>query len=67
MVSNRAHLGTTFLENSTTYSRFPILFPLGWASSDVSKFENMLRNVYLPEIIGGSQSNGNWELGKLSL
>ena len=22
----------------------------------------MLRNVYLPEIINGSNSNGNWEL-----
>ncbi|WP_062204025.1 alginate lyase family protein [Streptomyces sp. NBRC 109706] len=25
-------------------------------------FGNMLRNVYLPKIIGGSNSNGNWEL-----
>lgn len=35
----------------------------GWASSDISTFESMLRNVYLPEVIGGSKSNGNWELG----
>lgn len=34
----------------------------GWASSDISAFENLLRNVYLPEVIGGSNSNGNWEL-----
>ncbi|KAL8724458.1 MAG: hypothetical protein Q9166_007943 [cf. Caloplaca sp. 2 TL-2023] len=34
----------------------------GWASSDITAFENMLRNIYLPEIIGGSQKNGNWEL-----
>ena len=35
----------------------------GWATSDISNFEDMLRNVYLPEVIGGSNSNGNWELG----
>ncbi|KAL8669375.1 MAG: hypothetical protein Q9168_006036 [Polycauliona sp. 1 TL-2023] len=34
----------------------------GWSSSDITAFENMLRNVYLPKIIGGSNSNGNWEL-----
>ncbi|KIY66141.1 chondroitin AC/alginate lyase [Cylindrobasidium torrendii FP15055 ss-10] len=34
----------------------------GWSSADVSKFETMLRNVYLPVLIGGSNSNGNWEL-----
>ncbi|KAL9597690.1 MAG: hypothetical protein Q9179_004176 [Wetmoreana sp. 5 TL-2023] len=34
----------------------------GWSTTDISAFENMLRNVYLPEIIGGSKSNGNWEL-----
>ena len=37
----------------------------GWASSDITAFENMLRNVYLPTLIGGSNSNGNWELGTL--
>ena len=37
----------------------------GWAASDVTAFENMLRNVYLPEVIVGSSSNGNWELGLL--
>ena len=35
----------------------------GWSSSDITAFENMLRNVYLPEVITGSKSNGNWELG----
>jgi hypothetical protein len=35
----------------------------GWADSDISAFEDMLRNVYLPEVIVGSDSNGNWELG----
>jgi hypothetical protein len=32
----------------------------GWPNS--GRFATMLRNVYLPEIINGSHSNGNWEL-----
>ncbi len=39
----------------------------GWSSGDIAKFEDMLRNVYLPEVIIGSSSNGNWELGKPSI
>ena len=31
-----------------------------WTNS--ARFGTMLRNVYLPEIINGSNSNGNWEL-----
>ncbi|MFE9097051.1 alginate lyase family protein [Streptomyces sp. NPDC007264] len=31
-----------------------------WANAD--RFAAMLRDVYLPEVIGGSHSNGNWEL-----
>lgn len=38
----------------------------GWAAADITAFEVMLRNVYLPGVIVGSQSNGNWELGELS-
>ncbi|MFF3907878.1 alginate lyase family protein [Streptomyces sp. NPDC001848] len=34
----------------------------GWSSSDIGRFTTMLRNVYLPEVINGSNSNGNWEL-----
>jgi hypothetical protein len=34
-----------------------------WSSQGITAFEAMLNNVYLPEIIGGSTSNGNWELG----
>ncbi|QNE19508.1 hypothetical protein F1D05_18295 [Kribbella qitaiheensis] len=29
---------------------------------NAGRFETMLRNVYLPEIVNGSNSNGNWEL-----
>jgi hypothetical protein len=34
----------------------------GWAPADVTRFENMLRNVFLPKVSPGSQANGNWEL-----
>jgi hypothetical protein len=36
---------------------------LGWESANITQFETMLRDVYLPEIINGSNDNGNWELG----
>jgi hypothetical protein len=35
----------------------------GWAAAD--RFGTMLRNVYLPEVINGSHSNGNWELSMM--
>ncbi|MDG4859205.1 alginate lyase family protein [Streptomyces sp. T-3] len=35
----------------------------GWPNS--GRFAAMLRDVYLPEIIGGSHSNGNWELSMM--
>lgn len=34
-----------------------------WPNS--GRFGTMLRNVYLPEIINGSNSNGNWELSMI--
>ncbi|WP_210589072.1 alginate lyase family protein [Streptomyces sp. GESEQ-35] len=34
-----------------------------WPNS--GRFATMLRNVYLPEIINGSNSNGNWELSMM--
>ncbi|KAA8651411.1 hypothetical protein EYZ11_009224 [Aspergillus tanneri] len=35
----------------------------GWKDQDIEKFETMLRDVYLPEIIDGApRKNGNWEL-----
>ncbi|KAI9764200.1 MAG: hypothetical protein M1835_007615 [Candelina submexicana] len=34
----------------------------GWVASDVTAFENLLHDVYLPEVIVGSNSNGDWEL-----
>jgi hypothetical protein len=37
----------------------------GWAAADVARFEALLRNVYLPEVINGSSSNGNWELSMI--
>ncbi|MET9906048.1 alginate lyase family protein [Streptomyces sp. NPDC006476] len=35
----------------------------GWANA--GRFASMLRTVYLPEVIGGSNSNGNWELSMM--
>lgn len=37
----------------------------GWSSSDIGRFTAMLRNVYLPEVVNGSNSNGNWELSMM--
>ncbi|MCZ4101335.1 hypothetical protein C8250_037420 [Streptomyces sp. So13.3] len=37
----------------------------GWSSAGVTRFATMLRNVYLPKVINGSQSNGNWELSMM--
>ncbi|MFI7409747.1 alginate lyase family protein [Streptomyces sp. NPDC049627] len=34
-----------------------------WPNS--GRFATMLRSVYLPEILGGSNSNGNWELSMM--
>ncbi|KAL9614708.1 MAG: hypothetical protein Q9167_000837 [Letrouitia subvulpina] len=34
----------------------------GWSPADITKFENLFRNVYLPILIPGSNQNGNWEL-----
>jgi hypothetical protein len=33
----------------------------GWSASDAAQFGTMLKNIYLPEVINGSTSNGNWE------
>ncbi|MEU1784420.1 alginate lyase family protein [Streptomyces sparsogenes] len=32
---------------------------------NVNRFATMLRNVYLPKVINGSHSNGNWELSMM--
>jgi hypothetical protein len=50
----------TYLHNLWGYTELC----LGWQSADIAQFETMLSNVYLPEIINGSNDNGNWELGK---
>ncbi|KAF4306358.1 putative secreted protein [Botryosphaeria dothidea] len=34
----------------------------GWSQASITKFEKMLREVYLPVVAKGSTSNGNWEL-----
>jgi hypothetical protein len=38
----------------------------GWAPADVTQFETMLKNVYLPEVQNGApKENGNWELSMI--
>ncbi|MFC6598063.1 alginate lyase family protein [Kitasatospora paranensis] len=34
----------------------------GWPADKIDRFGTMLRNVYLPKVVNGSRSNGNWEL-----
>jgi hypothetical protein len=34
----------------------------GWAEADIDQFATMLTTVYLPEVVNGADSNGNWEL-----
>ncbi|PVF92039.1 secreted protein [Serendipita vermifera] len=34
----------------------------GWNATSISQFETMFREVYIPILSPGSQSNGNWEL-----
>ena len=38
-------------------------YTASWPNS--GRFATMLRNVYLPEVINGSNSNGNWELSMM--
>ncbi|HEY1695243.1 MAG TPA: alginate lyase family protein [Polyangiaceae bacterium] len=33
----------------------------GWSPADVQQFATMLEDVYLPEVVDGSTSNGNWD------
>ncbi|CCA74313.1 related to secreted protein-Streptomyces sviceus [Serendipita indica DSM 11827] len=34
----------------------------GWQAADIAQFETMLRTAYVPQLLVGSNSNGNWEL-----
>jgi hypothetical protein len=34
----------------------------GWAEADIDQFATMLTTVYLPDVVNGVDSNGNWEL-----
>jgi hypothetical protein len=37
----------------------------GWSSNSISQFESMLRNVYMPLTVNGTDHNvANWELGE---
>ena len=34
---------------------------IGWPSDEVNRFGKLLNDVYLPQVVHGSASNGNWE------
>ncbi|HET6860859.1 MAG TPA: alginate lyase family protein [Streptomyces sp.] len=36
-----------------------------WPQARVDRFKTMLRTAYLPKVINGSHSNGNWELSMM--
>lgn len=38
-----------------------------WSSEDITFFEDMLRNVYLPIVKNGSKNPNNWDLGSYKL
>ncbi|MEV0979587.1 alginate lyase family protein [Streptomyces sp. NPDC049915] len=42
-----------------------IKYAYAGAWPNAARFATMLRNVYLPEVINGSNSNGNWELSMM--
>ncbi len=33
----------------------------GWPADEVARFSKLLNDVYLPKVVNGSASNGNWE------
>lgn len=35
-----------------------------WSDKDVTQFESMLRNVYLPVVKSGDTRASNWDVGK---
>jgi hypothetical protein len=37
----------------------------GWAAGDAARFGALLRDVYLPKVVNGSASNGNWEISMI--
>jgi hypothetical protein len=68
----KAHtLSNAPLQSAWVASQFPrageiirYSYP-AWPAAEVAQFSNMLKNVYLPLIINGSGSNGNWELSMI--
>jgi Alginate lyase len=37
----------------------------GWPADEVARFRKMLNDVYLPKVVNGSASNGNWEISMI--
>ena len=38
----------------------------GWSDSDITAFSDMLKNAYLPLMVGGSKYYNNWEMSKFT-
>lgn len=38
----------------------------GWATADITKFENLCKNVFYPHISNHSNENGNWEASQIN-
>jgi hypothetical protein len=65
-IIRHTYSGTFLASLKETLSILILATQIGWAAADVTNFANMLKNVYLPTVINGSNSNGNWELGTFS-
>ncbi len=37
----------------------------GWPADEVARFGKLLHDVYLPQVVNGSASNGNWEISMI--
>jgi hypothetical protein len=60
--NSNAPLQTGWAGSSWPRAAEIIKYTYGGSWTNSGRFAAMLRNVYLPEIINGSNSNGNWEL-----
>lgn len=60
--NSNAPLQTGWAGSSWPKAAEIIKYTYGGAWANSGRFATMLRDVYLPEIINGSNSNGNWEL-----
>ncbi|MFG2652304.1 alginate lyase family protein [Streptomyces sp. NPDC048436] len=63
--NSNAPLQTGWAGSSWPRAAEIIKYTYSGAWSNSGRFATMLRNVYLPKVINGSNSNGNWELSMM--